>query len=828
MTQRTNHRLTLKLMVVLGALLVLTTAEAQGPMNLLLNSQFDFHSFDNSRSAQARTWSSNQVASWNTDAWGDITVTVAPHIETLRPVVPVRNVVTLRPGKRLYQVIFLPDIGVRHGDTVSLQVFGRQQAAGCLQAAVHVLKIDSQTGTWKPSDLGMSDTREFPRHARGELVRAASYSARSAAGTDVVLKLEKCLVPGQFVHKDESADDQLNTIALQVELSNPGTADALVYGPCLVAGEQARAGLRDLRPLPTDYRGIPRTLRKLWRGEPLHIMVMGSSIDRGSANPPMYAYDEDPASPKFKQPLGQDLFNGELVGRPDLTATVGQWRHYYAWAGRLRTELLTRFNYPPEKLLLHYMACDGSSISEATSGLPAYASLSLPPSPEVNGQPAGKTWQEMYPGLFDRPQGPGPDLVLFGSGANEKTDQPDEGALFEATIRWLQRHYPDCEFLFCMWQRDRSYTPNVGHLQELALSYQIPYLDLADRMDQLLGYANRFTLCPRDGHPQAAGHYIWFKTLEQAFQVADPLVAGQAQRFLPRRLYPTSYGWEGEIRTFEGDSPRLKGNLLMLEDTAVNLWGEGGEKPAVLVDGERKRDVRSGPRRDLRNSLFTYGRLSLGDRHIVELTGDNPRITAADCKVCPNRQFLGIDNPRWNLAGKTPAEFKSEWGAPCGNHLVRLAAGEAIEIEAVGTDLSVAYLDEATGGALRVLVDGQERLTLTANVPYKDSTGREHYLENRRGLRGLGYGTHRVRLEVTEGQVSVLGVFTYDARSNREGERQWTGPAAPGEVITLTPPLGARPVVVCTGGLTCRPEDLTRNAVRFSGSGGGTYIITGE
>ncbi|MDB5392148.1 MAG: hypothetical protein JWM11_7794 [Planctomycetaceae bacterium] len=32
-------------------------------------------------------------------------------------------------------------------------------------------------------------------------------------------------------------------------------------------------------------------MQKLWRGEPLHIIVMGSSIDRGSANPRMALYD---------------------------------------------------------------------------------------------------------------------------------------------------------------------------------------------------------------------------------------------------------------------------------------------------------------------------------------------------------------------------------------------------------------------------------------------------------------------------------------------------------------------------------------------------------
>jgi hypothetical protein len=42
-----------------------------------------------------------------------------------------------------------------------------------------------------------------------------------------------------------------------------------------------------------------------------------------------------------------------------------------------------------------------------------------------------------------RADGPGPDLVIFGSGANEKTDTPDEVAVFEGAIRWIQRHHPE-------------------------------------------------------------------------------------------------------------------------------------------------------------------------------------------------------------------------------------------------------------------------------------------------------------------------------------------------------------------------------------------------
>ena len=179
------------------------------------------------------------------------------------------------------------------------------------------------------------------------------------------------------------------------------------------------------------------------------------------------------------------------------------------------------------------MACDGSGVGEAHSALKEYCSLSLPPSPEINGQKKGNSWKELYPGLFSRPEGPGPDLVIFGSGANEKTDTPDEIAVFEGMIRWIQQHYPNTEFLFCQFQNFGGYTSNPGDLQALSLRYQIPYMDFGKSGDDIVRWCNRYALVPLDGHPQAAAHYLWFKQLEKAFECWDPIVPGQAQLQLP-------------------------------------------------------------------------------------------------------------------------------------------------------------------------------------------------------------------------------------------------------------------------------------------------------
>jgi hypothetical protein len=823
-------RLLFPLIVML--LLLVTAACAQPPQNLLLNSGFAFHCFDNSRTGASASYSANNVACWNVDAWGDARVTTTPHVDGLKTRVYTYAVVSLKPGKRFYQVIFLPEIGVRHGDPLSLLVYGQQKAPDSLRANIHVLKIDSQTGTWSPGTFKYSDTREFPKHSRGELVKAKTYSVLSGADTDFTAKVEGAEVIGKFINKNESGDDQINSIAVQIEFENVGKDNVLLYAPCLVKGPQALSSLPEMRSLPTWYRYIPRTIRKLWRGEALHVIVMGSSIDRGSANPPMYLYDENPASPTYKQPLSERIFDGKLVGRPDLDATIGWWQHYFSWAGRLRVELMTKFNYPPEKICFNFMACDGSCVSEATSGLADYCSLTVPAVADRSGQKDGKTWRELYPDLFTRPQGPGPDLVLWGSGANEKTDTPDEGAIFEGSIRWIQRHYPECEFLATMWQRARTYTMNVGHIQEIALGYQIPLVDLADRMDQLLGDSNPYALVPADGHPQAAAHYVWFKTIEQAFEVADPVLPGINQLSLPQRLHPNSYGWEGEVTTYTAPSPRFHdGRLLVLDDTTVNCWASvASGKATCYVDGEKKREsvANASVSRDIRNSTFAYGRLTLGDRHILELAGDKLALAAADCKFCPNRRQIGVDSKLWQLGNKPVTPYTSQWGTPFGSKQVIVRAGEFIELDTVGTDLAVAYVDDPNGGTFSALVDGQEVASVNANVPYTDATGAKLYFENRKGLRGLGYGQHRLRLEVKTGQVAFLSVVAYDARSNRSRERGLTGSAVPNESLTFSQPFAARPVVICSGNLAVDPRDVTTTGVYFRGTGAGTYQIIGE
>ena len=91
------------------------------------------------------------------------------------------------------------------------------------------------------------------------------------------------------------------------------------------------------------------------------------------------------------------------------------------------------------------------------------------------------------------------------------------------------------------------------------------------------------------------------------------------------------------------------------------------------------------------------------------------------------------------------------------------------------------------------------------------------------------YGLHHIRIEAMDKPVAVLGIFTYDSRSNRSSERRLTGQAVGGETITFSQPFKARPMVISHGeGLRVQPEKITKNQVTFSGKGRGTYEVIGE
>lgn len=738
------------------------------PVNLLLNPNFEFHSFVNHRDGKPVSYLSCNAAFWNTDFWGDLEVIRESHVaDSVRPEYSVQNMVALKPGKKIWQFFTLPEAGLAHGQKLSLTVHGYQPKGNTLSAKIKLMKIDSEDGDWSPAGFGMRDKRTFPKHSRGELVIAKEYKTTTNHKGTVELVIRNAEITGRTSVGNKSGSKDINTIWIQVEIENTDAAEiAWIYSPELTTEKPFPHYLPESRKMEANYRYIPRTIQKLWKGEPLHILVMGSSIDRGSANPPMYLFDEDPGSATFKQPVAEGLFDGAKAGYTEQDGYYGEWRHFFSYSGRLRLELMRKFNLTPDQICLNFMACDGSGFGEAHSGLKEYFSLSLPPDPEINGQKKGKSWKELYPGLFTRPEGPGPDLVIFGSGANEKTDTPDEIAVIEGMIRWIQKHYPQTEMLFCQFQNFGGYTPNPGDLQALSLRYQIPFMDYGKVGDGLVRWCNRYALVPFDGHPQATAHYLWFKQLERAFECWDPIIPGQAQLNLPERIHRNTYNWEGEMVTFDKTSKRINGNRFIFEDGAVNCWGKvDSGKPLPYVDGILYESRASSPRRDIRNSMFRFGRTTLGDRHILEIEGYNPDLTFVDSKVNPGRKNYFVDNPEWNIHGLTTEEFDSEWGYPYGSKKLILKPGQSIEIDVLCTDISVAYADTRDGGILDVFTGDILTLSQPTNIPFINTEKEASYIENRKGILNLGYGLHSVRLEARNGPVVVLGIITYDTRS---------------------------------------------------------------
>ncbi len=799
--------------------------------NLLVNPEFDFHSYVNHRDGKAISFVARNAAGWNTDGPADVAYMRESHIpQPILPPLAVRNGVKIEAGKRIYQFFTLPEARLVPGNRISLTFWGTPG----VKASIKQLKFDSETGTWSPGEFGFADKRTFPKHSRGELVVATqnSLTVEQPEGKPFATRLysiENILVNGDFSDKNVSNSEHTYLAGIEIEFANVTDHDAWVFAPGLIKSPNSIQPVGKLRETPTVYRHIPRTIQKLWKGEPIHIIVMGSSIDRASANPPLYPYNEDPASPDFKKPLCDAYdgkFSASMLDRPDLDDYLAQPRHYFSYGGRLKRELMVKFNLPADKILINFMAADGSCIGESHSGLKAYCDLAIAPSPELNGHKSGKTWQQLYPALFARPEGPRPDLIIYGSGANEKTDTPNEVAVFEGAIRYIQRNYPGTEFLFCQFQRQGSYTPNPGDLQALALRYQIPVIDYGLISDLMNRTSHNYANVPADGHPQAAAHYIWFKQIEQAFECHDPIVTGQAQLQLPERVHPNTYGWEGEMAPYREGSPRLfRPNAFILDDAAFNCWGSyAGKQCAIRINGKDVGSPRTSfPRIDLRNSIFRFGNQSIGDRYVLEMNAENAKFTGVDSKVCPNRQFLCISSPLWRGNDLKPQKYESRTGYPYGSRTITLAAGESVEINAVGTDFSVVWVDAVNSGKLKAELDGKEAFTVSAAEPYKFADDSTMFMENRKGILNRPYGVHTLKLTAVDGPVQVMGLYTYDARSNRANERVLRGYASPGATVQFNPPFKAIPLV----NTNCAVEQIDTAQLKF-GQGTGFYEIIGE
>lgn len=795
--------------------------------NILLNSEFNFFNFSKHRNEKRGRVSEKYVPYWNACGPDSLTVFRDSGIKSqYRPPIPCANGVRLKPGKQFKQFFTLPEAELIPGDSISLSFWVWQDTPKALKAEIKALKLESEDGAWSPSkDFNLNDGRKrtFQKMSRGELVTAASLeTASDTVNKCIECKIENFVVPANFTPGKKSSSKDNNTVGVEVKFTNSSGSDVWIFAPSLVRGSKAVRAVGNFRQIPEYYRHIPRTMQKLWKGEPLHIICMGSSIDRGSANPSLYPYDEDPKSPKYKQPLtdSHSGFSTKVVGRPDLDPFYGWSNHYFSCVGRLKVELMKKFDLTPDKILMHFMAADGSCVGEAHSGLKAYCELLLPPSPGDNGHKSGYTWQQLYPGLFSRPEGPRPDLVIFGSGANEATDTPDETAVYEGTIRYIQRNYPGTEFIGCMYQAS---SPRAGftNMRALAMRYGFPCIDFGVINDRITRNIKHNAIGNNDGHPQAGIHYLWFKQLEYAFECAGPVVCGFPQTQLPERLMQNTCNWEGETKLYKDKDPRLfHPQAFIIDDSALNCWADCIVKsPKALtgtayVNGVLLDKGRRPIKYNLRNSYFRHGRLAIGDRHVLEID-KNFKLTAVDCKRLLNRSYCGVESKAFAGLDKCE-EWKSVTGYPYGRYVATLPAGKSCTFTALGNAFSIVWVDAEKAGTLTAEVDGRKIFTVPANVPYTFLDKKQLFMENRKGITGLPYGVHEITLKAEKAPVKIMGVFSYDTRANRNFERVVRGISHGGE-FSFEPQFKATPLIRCYGSLQL--VKATPEKAVFTGSG---------
>ncbi|MDB5392149.1 MAG: hypothetical protein JWM11_7795 [Planctomycetaceae bacterium] len=224
-----------------------------GAENLLLNADFAFHSFDSSRTGAPGTYRSGAVPCWNSDSYGDIEVWRSTRTTQLRMAFPVDGVVKLRPGKRFSQFALLSELGLDHGDRVSLSVHGWQSKPEALHAAIHCMRLDNQSGTYS----NPPDARVFPKHSRGELVRGPSYTATAAEIGNVRVKLENVEVVGKFTENADRSNDEPNTIGLLIEFTNNTSEDVWLYAPCVSRRPLAEERLTAMRKRPRCIVAFP-------------------------------------------------------------------------------------------------------------------------------------------------------------------------------------------------------------------------------------------------------------------------------------------------------------------------------------------------------------------------------------------------------------------------------------------------------------------------------------------------------------------------------------------------------------------------------------------
>ena len=147
----------------------------------------------------------------------------------------------------------------------------------------------------------------------------------------------------------------------------------------------------------------------------------------------------------------------------------------------------------------------------------------------------------------------------------------------------------------------------------------------------------------------------------------------------------------------------------------------------------------------------------------------------------------------------------------------------AILLGCIGNAFAVAWVDTPKGGTLQTEIDGKKVFDVPTNVPFTLIDKTKLFIENRKGIEGFSFGVHTITLKAVKAPVTLMGVYSYDTRSNDRNLRSVYGNVCDGE-YTFVPAFKATPIIQTSGSL--KVKSVTPEKAVFTGSG--HFVATGE
>ena len=120
-------------------------------------------------------------------------------------------------------------------------------------------------------------------------------------------------------------------------------------------------------------------------------------------------------------------------------------------------------------------------------------------------------------------------------------------------------------------------------------------------------------------------------------------------------------------------------------------------------------------------------------------------------------------------------------------------------------------------------IDGKKVFDVPTNVPFTLIDKTKLFIENRKGIEGFSFGVHTITLKAVKAPVTLMGVYSYDTRSNDRNLRSVYGNVCDGE-YTFVPAFKATPIIQTSGSL--KVKSVTSEKAVFTGSG--YFAATGE